>query len=221
MKKKSLSKVELVMVSVVYACKQFHHYLLPRLFVFMTSYSFLPQLINGTNLSMVVMKWVIEIREFSFTFLVEESTRATLADLLIYKQSLLLIKETTIAEAKMVESQDLEKSFTLFFDGSYRKSHDASSGGFVLYNPQGQVVTKRGIKIDAHSNNEAKYLTLELGLHWGLDYGVKRLQIKGDALLVFKHALGVCKTKNSNLKNMCFCIKGLLRKLHATRVLQG
>ena len=79
--KKKLSEVELVMVSVVFACRRFRHYLLPRPFVFLTSYTFLPQLINGRNMSKAVMKWVIELQEFEFSFLVEESTRATLADL--------------------------------------------------------------------------------------------------------------------------------------------
>ena len=35
-----LSKVEMVMVSIVFACQQFFHYLLPRPFVFLTSYNF-------------------------------------------------------------------------------------------------------------------------------------------------------------------------------------
>lgn len=93
---KSYSEVELVMVSVVYACKRFHHYLLPCPFVFLTRFSFLPQLINGTTLSKAIMKWVIELQEFTFSFLVEESTRTTLADLLTHKQIHLLIKDSMV-----------------------------------------------------------------------------------------------------------------------------
>lgn len=54
--KRALSEIELVMVSVVFVCRQLRHYLLTRPFVFLTSYTFLPQLINGTNLSNVVKK---------------------------------------------------------------------------------------------------------------------------------------------------------------------
>lgn len=132
--KRLLSEVELVMASVVYACRQFLHYLLPRPFVFLTSYTFLPQLFNGTNLSKAIMKWVIELQEFSFSFLVEESTRATLADLLTYKESPLLIKEETIKNP-LENVSELENAFLLYFDGSYRKSHDAASGCLILYNP--------------------------------------------------------------------------------------
>ena len=71
---RALSEVELVMVSVVFACRRFRHYLLPRPFVFLTSYTFLPQLINKVNMSNAVKKWVIELQEFEFSFLVEEST---------------------------------------------------------------------------------------------------------------------------------------------------
>ena len=70
------------MVSVIFACRRFRHYLLARPFVFLTSYTFLPQLNNGVNMSKAVKKWVIELQEFEFSFWVEDSTRATLADLL-------------------------------------------------------------------------------------------------------------------------------------------
>ena len=65
----------------------------PCPFVFLTSYTFLPQLINGVNMSKAVKKYVIELQEFEFSFLVEESTRATLADLLTYKENPLLVRE--------------------------------------------------------------------------------------------------------------------------------
>ena len=58
---RTLSKIELVMVSVVFDCQQFCHYLLPCPFLFLMSYTFLPQLINGVNMSKVVKKYVIEL----------------------------------------------------------------------------------------------------------------------------------------------------------------
>lgn len=211
---RKMSEVELVMVSVVFACRRFHHYLLPRPFIFLTSYAFLPQLINGVNMSKVVKNWVIELQEFDFSFLVEESTRATLADLLTYKENPLLVKEETIKKvAKNVK--ELNNAHVLFFDGSYRKSHDAASGGIVLYDPEGKLVCKKGFKLDAHSNNEAEYATLEEGLHVYLRHGVRRLCIRGDALLVVKQVLGVWRTKNSFLREMYFRIKILLKRFEA------
>ena len=68
MGERALSKIELVMVSVVFACRHFCHYLLRQPFVFLTSYTFLPELINGVNMSKEVKKWVIELQEFEFSF---------------------------------------------------------------------------------------------------------------------------------------------------------
>ena len=211
---RSFSEVELVMVGVVYACRRFRHYLLPWPFLFLTSYSFLPQLINGSNLSKIVMKWVIELHEFSFSFLVEESTRAILANLLTYKKIPVLIKEAIIQKPKE-DTKDMDKAFILFFDGSYRKTHDAASRGIVLYDLQGVMITKKGVKLDAHSNNEAEYLALEVGILLCLEYGVKQLQIKGDAFLLVKHVLGVWQTKNTKLRSLCSRIKSLLKRMEA------
>lgn len=211
---KSLSEVELVMVSVVFACRRFRHYLLPRPFVFLTSYTFLPQLINGVNMSNSVKRWVIELQEFEFSFLVEESTRATLADLLTYKESPLVIKEEEVK--KVIESaSEVKNAHVLLFDGSYRRSHDAASGGMVLYDQHGKLVGKQGFKIDAHSNNEAEYLALEVGLNMCLKRGVRRLCIRGDALLIVKQVLGVWKSKNTLLREMCFRIRNLLKQFEA------
>ena len=211
---RALSEIELVMVNVVFACRRFRHYLLRRPFVFLTSYTFLPQLINGVNMSNAVKKWVIELQEFEFSFLVEESTRATLANLLTYKENPILIKEDKV---KIVaeDVKEVNHAHVLLFDGSYRKSHDAALGGMALYDPQGKLVCKKGLKIDSHSNNEAEYLTMEASLHVCLNLGVKRLCIQGDALLVVKQVVGAWKSKNPTLRVMCFKIKGLLKKFEA------
>lgn len=211
---RAYSEVELIVVSVVFACRRFRHYLLPKPFVFLTSYSLLPQLINGANMSKAVKRWVIELQEFQFTFLVEESTRATLADLLTYKESPLLIKETEIVKP-LQEMPELANSYVLFFDGSFRRSHDAASGGLVIYDPNGKLVDKKGVHVVAHSNNEAEYATLEIGLQVCLKHGIKRLRIKGDALLVVKQILGVWQSKNPKLKQFCLKIRSLLRRFEA------
>ncbi|MCO5555554.1 hypothetical protein L7F22_009099 [Adiantum nelumboides] len=206
--------VELIMVSVVYACRRFRHYLLPKRFTFLTSYTLLPQLVNSPTLSKRLMKFNVEFQEFQFSFLVEESTRSTLADLLTYKEAPLLVKEDTLKKQHM-EAPDIDNAFLLFFDGSYRKSHNEASGGVVIYDPQGNLVTKRGLKLTAQSNNEAEYATLEKGLQLCLELGIQRVKVKGDALLVVKQVLGVWQSKNPRLKNMCFHVKNLLKHFEA------
>ena len=138
---KGYCEIELVMVSMVYASRRFRHYLLQKPFTFLTSYSLLPQLFNNSNLSKTVMRWVIELQEFQFVFLVEGSTRATLADLLTYKETPVLIKEEVVQRRK-AETPAISNAFLLYFDGSYRKSHDAASAGIVIYNAQGKLMRK-------------------------------------------------------------------------------
>ena len=53
--------------------------------------------------------------------------------------------------------------------------------------------------MDAHNNNEAEYSTLEEDLHICIKHGVRRLCIKGDALLVVKQVLGAWRSKNPTL----------------------
>ncbi|MCO5555233.1 hypothetical protein L7F22_008777 [Adiantum nelumboides] len=206
--------VELIMVSVVYACRRSRHYLLPKPFTFLTSYTLLPQLVNSPALSKRLMKFIVELQEFQLSFLVEESTRSTLANLLTYKEAPLLVKEDTLKKQHM-KALDIDNAFLLFFDGSYKKSHNEASEGIVIYEPQGNLVTKRGLKITAQSNNEAEYATLEKGLQLCLELGIQRVKVKGNALLVVKQVLGVWQSKNPRLKNMCFHVKNLLKWIEA------
>ena len=69
------------------------------------------------------------------------------------------------------------------------------------------MICKQRFKVDAHSNNKAGYSTLESKLHICIKHGVKRLCVKGDALLVMKQVLGAWKTKNPTLRDRYFKIK--------------
>lgn len=174
MVERTYSELELVVVSVVYACKQFRHYLLPKPFDFLTSYSLLPQLFNGSSLSKSMMSWVAELQEFQFSFLVEESTCATLADLLTYNHSPLLIKDSTMKNPKANVSE-LHDAYTSFFDGFHKKVQNASLGGLVFFDPTGTMVMQKGVKLNGNSNSEAQYAALEIGLQMYICYGVKHL----------------------------------------------
>ena len=65
---------QIVLASLVYACRRLRSYLLPHPFVVMTSCTLLLELVNNSNLSKGMIKWVAELQENSFTFLVEGST---------------------------------------------------------------------------------------------------------------------------------------------------
>ena len=93
------------------------------------------------NMPKAVKKYAIALQEFEFSFLVEESTRATLANLLTYKENPLLGREDIVK--KVVEKvSEISDAHVLFCDGSDRKSHDAALGGIARYDPQGTLLCK-------------------------------------------------------------------------------
>ena len=60
--------------------------MLPRPFFFLTSQPALQFLVRKPNPAGKFAKWICELQEFSFTFIIESITRASLADLLIGKE---------------------------------------------------------------------------------------------------------------------------------------
>ena len=74
----------------------------------------------------------------------EESTRATLVDLLTYKECPVLIKEEVVKKVSEGE-KEIDNAYVMFFDGSYRKIHDAASRGIVLYDPKQNLLCKKGL----------------------------------------------------------------------------
>ncbi|MCO5551299.1 hypothetical protein L7F22_004798 [Adiantum nelumboides] len=128
------------------------------------------------SISSKISKWVLELQEYEYTFIVEDSTRASLADVLTYK-----VKEKKItpkAQGKLdLSSQgELEDAYTLLFDGDYRRQRNKAAGGFVILNEEKKGVLKKGIQLYlAHSNNEAEYATLKAGLEECKSMGIRRL----------------------------------------------
>ncbi|MCO5562899.1 hypothetical protein L7F22_016535 [Adiantum nelumboides] len=82
----------------------------------------------------------------------------------------------------------LSNAYTLFFDGAFRRATGKAGGGLVLVNPEGEVVMKEQVTLDGStSNNEAEYDILISGLKICLAQKIRRLMVKGDALLILYH----------------------------------
>ena len=144
--------------------KKFRSYLLPKAFIILTLEHNLPYAIQHMSISPRVSKWVLELQEYDYSFIVEDSTRASLADVLTYK-----VREKKVTKAKeekiYLPQEDLEEAHTLYFDGAYRRQLGKAAGGIIILSPSKEVIMKKGITLkDAHSNNEAEYFTLIFGL---------------------------------------------------------
>ncbi|MCO5599494.1 hypothetical protein L7F22_053598 [Adiantum nelumboides] len=171
------------------------------------------------SISSNISKWILELQEYEYTFIVEDSTRVSLADVLTYK-----VKEKKItpkAQGKLDPSPqgELEDAYTLFFDGAYRRQRKKAAGGFVILNEEKKKVLKKGIQLHlAHSNNEAEYATLKAGLEECKSMGIKRLVVKRDALLIVRQVQGTWTCKNSKLLQWLHEVKLLMKNFEAIKI---
>ncbi|MCO5559521.1 hypothetical protein L7F22_013122 [Adiantum nelumboides] len=70
-----------------------------------------------------------------------------------------------------------------------------------------------------HSNNEAEYAALSLGLEWCLNLGIKRLNAFGDALLLVKQVHGTWACRNQGLVVRLRRLKELLKRFEVAHLL--
>ncbi|MCO5566544.1 hypothetical protein L7F22_020221 [Adiantum nelumboides] len=198
---------------------QARSYLLPKPFIILTLEHNLPYAIQHMSISSKISKWVLELQEDEYTFIVEDSTRASLADVLTYK-----VKEKKItpkAQGKLDFSPqgELEDAYTLLFDGAYRRQRNKAADGFVILNEEKKEVLKKGIQLHlAHSNNEAEYATLKAGLEECKSMGIRRLMVKGDALLIVSQVQGTWACKNSKLLQWLHEVKLLMKDFEAIQI---
>ena len=101
----------------------------------------------NTWMSARISKWIVQLQEFDNTVMVEESTRAALADILTHqfrekKEKKESNKETPPAPPVVKE---IEEAFALYFDGAYRKKEGKAVAGIVVFNPANEKVMEREV----------------------------------------------------------------------------
>lgn len=153
---KSYTDIEQLMFVIMFAVRKFRSYLLPKAFIILTLEHNLPYAVQYMSISPRISKWVLELQEYQYSFIVEDSTRASLADVLTYKVR--EKKVTKVREDKPSSpQQDLEEAHTLYFDGAYRRQIDKAARGILILSPSKEVMVKKGIILkNVHSNNEAE-----------------------------------------------------------------
>ncbi|MCO5548413.1 hypothetical protein L7F22_001869 [Adiantum nelumboides] len=130
-------------------------------------------------------------------------------------------KITPKAQGKLGPSHEgeLEDAHTLLFDGAYHRQRNKAAGGFVILNEEKKEVLKKGIQLHlAHSNNEAEYATLKAGLEECKSMGIRRLMVKGDALLIVRQVQGTWACKNSKLLQWLHEVKLRMKDFEAIQI---
>ncbi|MCO5612102.1 hypothetical protein L7F22_066364 [Adiantum nelumboides] len=88
---KGYTNIEQLVFSLIVATRKFRSYLLPKPFIILTLEHNLPYAIQHMSISSKISKWVLELQEYEYTFIVEDNTRANLADVLTYKENDILV----------------------------------------------------------------------------------------------------------------------------------
>ncbi|MCO5588722.1 hypothetical protein L7F22_042681 [Adiantum nelumboides] len=369
---KGYTDIEQLVFSLIVAIRKFRSYHLPKPFIILTLEHNLPYAIQHMSISSKISKWVLELQEYEYTFIVEDSTRASLADVLTYKvkekkitpkaqvkldlspqvyaaskeatfdavrrilkyvratldyalfynaskqvhihgyidsdwagsssdcrspsgymfsfgsaivtwsskkQPTVALSSTGVQQLQLVSDRalhcqrveeglqrlyqyggqlnpnkchvaekevvllghvisqeahehpkakvkldlspqgELEDAYTLLFDGAYRRQRNKAAGGFVILNEEKKEVLKKGIQLHlAHSNNEAEYATLKAGLEECKSMGIRRLMVKGDALLIVRQVQGTYACKNSKLLQWLHEVKLLMKDFEAIQI---
>ncbi|MCO5602335.1 hypothetical protein L7F22_056465 [Adiantum nelumboides] len=108
---------------------------------------------------------------------------------------------------------------SLYFDGAYKKKVDKASVGISIQDENDQKVFGKGLLVEnTHSNNEAKYNALALGLEWCVSMGIKRLNVFGDALLLIKQVHGTWACRNQGLVPRLRRVKELMKWFEAIQL---
>ena len=83
--KKAYTAVEKVVLALMFATQRFTAYLLPQNFVVITIEDTFPYVLQHMDVSARISKWIVQLQEFAYTVMVEESTRAALANILTHQ----------------------------------------------------------------------------------------------------------------------------------------
>ncbi|MCO5581716.1 hypothetical protein L7F22_035605 [Adiantum nelumboides] len=216
---KGYSKAESMMLSLIFVVRRFRSYLLTKPFVILTFENLLPWVSSQMTMSPRISKWLMELQSYKYTFKVENSVRAQLAGILTYQLHEKVIKVPNVKPLPPPPPKVLSNAYTLFFDGAFRRATGKARGGFVLVNPKAEVVMKEQVTLDGStSNNEAMYDILISGLKIFLAQKIRRLMVKGDALLIVKQILSIWACKNERLRTKVTNIYKLFSQFEEVRL---
>ncbi|MCO5599661.1 hypothetical protein L7F22_053766 [Adiantum nelumboides] len=171
------------------------------------------------DVSACISKWLVRLQEFEYTVQVKSSTRASLAGMLTHRCYERKVKVKAPGPEPVEVQAKLSGAHSLYFDGAYKRKVDKASVGISIQDENGQKVFGKGLLVEnTHSNNEAKYAALALGLEWCVSMGIKRLNVFGDALLLIKQVHGTWACRNQSLVPRLRRVKELMKRFEAIQL---
>ena len=123
--------------ALMFATQRFRSYLLPRHFVIITMEDTFIYVLQHMDVLKRISKWILQLQEFDYTVMVEESTWATLADILThqFRENKEKKESRQLTPPALPTVKEIEEAFALYFDGVYRKKEGKAVAGIVVFNP--------------------------------------------------------------------------------------
>jgi ribonuclease HI/pterin-4a-carbinolamine dehydratase len=87
----------------------------------------------------------------------------------------------------------------IFCDGGSRGNPGPSASGFVIYDPNDQILEEGGEYLGITTNNQAEYRAVLLAIRSASAYEPKKITFFLDSLLVVNQMKGIFKVKNKEL----------------------
>ena len=83
----------------------------------------LPHILQHMDVSACISKWIVQLQEFDYTVMVEDSTRAALAGILThqFKEKKEKKGSKSLPPPLPLPVKEIEQAFALYFDGAYKR----------------------------------------------------------------------------------------------------
>ncbi len=109
------------------------------------------------------------------------------------------IKSSGLFEKHKREKIIPEYDYKLNFDGCSKGNPGLAGAGAVIYHYDAEYWADYTLVGEKITNNHAEYTGLIIGLKQAKLFGIKKLKVEGDSLLVINQMKGLYKCKSENL----------------------
>lgn len=129
----------------------------------------------------------------------------------IIQQEEITDQSLKVSKANAVKSSS-DGSITIYSDGGSRGNPGPSAAGYVILNPQQEVIAEGGEYLGITTNNQAEYHGVRIGLEKAIELNYRRVDFKIDSMLVVNQMKGFYKIKNRELWPIHERIRELMKK---------
>lgn len=103
--------------------------------------------------------------------------------------------------------------FILQFDGCSKGNPGISGAGAVIYKDGNEIWSSSVFVGKKHTNNQAEYMGLIIGLEEAINRNITTLCVEGDSLLIINQMTGQYKCNSSSLLDYYVRAKGLEKQI--------